>query len=116
MLLSRFPESLKQKKEEKRMQFTEQQYDEILKQPIGTGIFVYHNAENEVSQLQAKRTEVEVYHRAKLNSKQSNKKLPKQANDEPLLTTAKVGYTSLLKLAVVTTIGLVWLWLQFGAH
>ena len=98
------------------MQFTEQQYDEILKQPIGTGIFVYRNAENEVSQLQAERTEVEVYRRARQNSKRNGKKLSEHSNYKSLLTTAKGDYTPLLKIAIVTALGLVWLWLQFGAH
>jgi hypothetical protein len=82
------------------MRLTEQQYDEVLKQPIGTGIFIYHNAENEISQLQAKRTEVEVYRRATQNTTRKNNKAPAQANYEPLLRLVVVGAVGLAMLVI----------------
>jgi hypothetical protein len=82
------------------MRLTEQQYDEILKQPIGTGIFVYHYAKNEISQLQAKRTEVEVYRRATQNTKPKGNTTSEQANYEPLLRLVAVGAVGLAILLI----------------
>lgn len=82
------------------MRLTEQQYDEILKQPIGTGIFVYRIAENEISQLQAKRTEVEAYRRATQNAKRKSNETSEQASYEPLLRLVVVGAVGLAMLVI----------------
>jgi hypothetical protein len=76
------------------MHLTEQQYDEVLKKPVGTGIFIYHNAENEIAQLQAKRTEVEVFRRFAKKTRRRSNKTPQQVN------------YALLRLGVVGAAGL----------
>ena len=80
------------------MRLTEQQYDEVLKQPIGTGIFVYRNTKNNVSQLKAKRTEVEVYRRTTKKPSRKNNKTPMRADYEPLLKAGIIGAIGLIIL------------------
>ena len=98
VLLYKRGQNLKRKRRKKRLRLSEEDYAEILNQPIGTGIFVYHNAEHEVSQLKAKRSSVEAYRQATSNSTQNKNKVPSQCNHEPLLKAGVIGAIGLIIL------------------
>ena len=85
------------------MQLTEAQYIEILKNPVGTGIFLYRCNKNQVCQLIATRAEIIAYH-----PKQSRK------TKQPKIAPQQQSNYAAAKAATIVALGL--LMLLLGAH